>query len=351
MSFKDLAKSQPAAAAVLQRSLENQRLAHAYLFVGDALEEMALAARELAKALNCQSPGKQGGCDTCEACRKIDAPTPPGGLHPDVQWVFAESKSRRIRIEQMRELERLLHQKPGMGRMKVGVVFEADRLVEAAASAFLKTLEEPPDRSLILLLSAQPEQLLETIQSRCQRIQFGAAGAKLNPAHTPVLDTLMTLLSETGSVLAAYRLFVNVRAFLDAEKKRIEPEVEARMQLDRYREVDDESWHKKMEDELEAQIKADYLRALGSLMVSLEWLLRDVLLGAQGVDGKLFFHQDRREALAELGRKVGLERAIENVAVIEEIQEQLDRNVNESLALEVGFLRMCGVSAPAPVVT
>jgi len=351
VSFKVLAKSQPAVAAVLQRSIENKRLAHAYIFAGDALEDMELAARELAKAVNCESPTKQGGCDDCEACRKIDATTPHGGQHPDVQWVFAESKSRRIRIEQMRELERLLHQKPGMGRMKVGVVFEADRLVAQAGSAFLKTLEEPPDRSLILLLTVAPEQLLETVLSRCQRIQFGTGAAKSNPAHALVLDSLMTLLGETGSVLAAYRLFGVTRGFLDAEKKRIEPEVEARMQLDRYREVEDEDWHEKMEKEMEAQVEADYRRARGGLMVSMEWLLRDVLICAQEADEKLLFHRDRREALAAMGRKVGLEHAIQNVAVIEELQEQLERNVNESLALEVGLLRMCGLSAPAPVVT
>ncbi len=351
MSFKALAKSQPAVAAVLQRSIENKRLAHAYLFTGDALEDMVLAARELAKALNCESPTKQGGCDKCEACQKIDATTPPGGQHPDVQWVFAESKSRRIRIDLMRELERLLRQKPGMGRMKVGVVFEADRQTPEAANAFLKTLEEPPDRSLILLLTVQPEQLLETVQSRCQRIQFGAAGAKLNPEHAPVLDALLALLGESGSVLAAYRLLGAVRGFLDAEKKRVEAEVEMRMQLDRYREVKDEDWHKKMEEEREAQVEAAYRRARGKLMVGMEWLLRDVLVCAQEADAKLLFHQDRREALVPLGRKVGLERAMDNVAVIEEVQEQLERNVNESLALEVALLRMCGLSAPAPVVT
>ncbi|MBI5395628.1 MAG: hypothetical protein HZA91_10065 [Verrucomicrobia bacterium] len=351
MSFKDLAKSQPAVAAVLQRSLENERLAHAYLFAGDALEDMALAARELAKAVNCESATKQGGCGQCAQCQKIEATSPPGGQHPDVQWAFAESKSRRIRIKQMRELERLLHQKPGMGRMKVGVVFEADRLVPDAANAFLKTLEEPPDRSLILLLTAQPEQLLETVQSRGQRIQFGAAEAKVNAAHTAVLDGLMTLLDESGSVLAAYRLLGVVRGFLDAERKRIEPEVEARMQLDRYREVEDEDWHVKMEEERLAQVEADYRRVRGGLMVSMEWLLRDVLVCAQEADEKLVFHRDRRDALAPLGRKVGLERAMDNVAVIEEVQEQLDHNVNESLALEVALLRMCGLSAPAPVVT
>jgi DNA polymerase-3 subunit delta' len=260
MSFKQLAVSQPAVAAALQRRLANNRLAHALLFAGDALEDMELAARELAKAVNCESPTKQGGCDRCDSCKKIDAPTPPGGQHPDVQWVRPESKLRIIKIEQTRELERSLQLKPTMGRMKVGVIVEADRLGREAANSFLKTLEEPPNRSLLLLLSAAPEQLLETVQSRCQRMQFGAAAREPVAAHAPLVDGMMALLGGGGSVLKSYKLYEAVRAFLDAERKQVEEQVEQAAQLDRYRETADPKWLEEKEEEMEAQVVAEYRR-------------------------------------------------------------------------------------------
>ncbi len=348
MSFRSLAASQPAVAAVLQRSLANNRLAHAYLFTGDAMEDMELAACELAKAVNCESPTKQGGCDHCDSCRKIDASTPPGGQHPDVRWIRPESKSRRIDIEQTRELEKSLHLKASAGRMKVGVIVEADRLGREAANSFLKTLEEPPDRSLLLLLSTAPEQLLETVLSRCQRIQFGAAAVREpEAAHAPLVDGLLALLAGGGSVLRAYKLFDTIRGFLDAEKKRIEEQVEQSAQLDHYRQTADSKWLEEKEKEMEAQAAAEYRRRRAAAVVTLEWLLRDMLVCIEGGDAVLLFHRDRRDALQKLAATQTRERALANLDTIETLQDQLERNVNEPLALEVALLRLSGLTAPA----
>lgn len=348
MSFKQLAASQPAVAATLQRRLANDRLAHALLFAGDALEDMELAARELAKAVNCESPTKQGGCDHCDSCKKIDAPTPPGGQHPDVQWVRPESKSRIIVIEQTRDMEKTLQLKPTMGRMKVGVIVEADRLGREAANSFLKTLEEPPNRSLLLLLSAAPEQLLETVQSRCQRMQFGAAATR-EPvaAHAPLVDGLVALLGGGGSVLKSYRLFEAIRAFLDAEKKQIEEQVEQAAQLDRYRESADPKWFEDKEKEMKAQVEGEYRRRRATALATLEWLLRDVLLCLEGGDAAALFHRDRSDALRKLAAAQTRERALANLETVETLQEQLKGNVNEATALEVALLRLSGLTAPA----
>jgi DNA polymerase-3 subunit delta' len=347
MSFKQLAVSQLAVAAALQRRLANNRLAHALLFAGDALEDMELAARELAKAVNCESPTKQGGCDRCDSCKKIDAPTPPGGQHPDVQWVRPESKLRIIKIEQTRELERSLQLKPTMGRMKVGVIVEADRLGREAANSFLKTLEEPPNCSLLLLLSAAPEQLLETVQSRCQRMQFGAAAREPVAAHAPLVDGMMALLGGGGSVLKSYKLYEAVRAFLDAERKQVEEQVEQAAQLDRYRETADPKWLEEKEEEMEAQVVAEYRRRRAAALATLEWLLRDVLLCLEGGDAAALFHRDRGDALRKLAAAQTRDRALANLETVETLQEQLKGNVNEATALEVALLRLSGLTAPA----
>ncbi len=348
MSFKSLAASQPAVAAVFQRSLANHRLAHAYLFTGDAPEDMERAARELAKAVNCESPTPQGACDRCDACGKIDAATPPGGQHPDVQWIRPESKSRVIVIDQTRDLEKSLRLKPTLGRMKVGVIVEADRINLNAANSFLKTLEEPPDRSLLLLLTSAPGQLLETIRSRCQRVQFGAAAAREpEAAHAPLVDGLLALLGAGGSVLKAYKLFDTIRAFLDAEKKQVEDQVEQTAQLDRYRQVADAKWIEKKEEEMKAQVEAEYRRRRKAAVVTLEWLLRDALICIEGGDSALLFNRDRDDALRKMAAAQTRDRALANLETIETLQDQLERNVNEALALEVALLRLSGLTAPA----
>src|SRR4051812_20598905 len=129
MSFAEFPK-QNQVTQLLQRSLGRSRLAHGYLFTGNALEELEGVARTLAKTLNCQSPPQRGEnhlptdcCDHCESCRRIDA-----FGHPDVLWIRPESKSRVITIDQMRELMQTINLKPTFADYKVGVISCADRL-------------------------------------------------------------------------------------------------------------------------------------------------------------------------------------------------------------------------------
>ena len=177
MAFKDLATGQQSL-QLLQRSLERGRLGHAYLFSGSELDALETIARTLAKTLNCENPVRKDGvavdcCDRCLACQKIEH-----WNHPDVHWVRPESKSRIITVAQMRDLMSQIQLKPNESRLKVAVVVAADRLRVEGANAFLKTLEEPPADSVLVLLTTDPQRVLETIVSRCLRLSFGHAGVR-----------------------------------------------------------------------------------------------------------------------------------------------------------------------------
>src|SRR2546428_2905078 len=150
MSFKAF-PAQQQAVQLLQRSLERGRLAHAYLFSGHQLADLQAVARTLAKTLNCLKPVKKGGvaidsCDHCLSCNKIEH-----GNHADVHWVRPESKSRVIVTGQMRELMQEIHLRPTEAEYKFAIIVAADRLRVEAANAFLKTLEEPPPKSILIL--------------------------------------------------------------------------------------------------------------------------------------------------------------------------------------------------------
>src|SRR5471030_482906 len=205
LTFKVFEK-QTQGVQLLQRSLARGRLGHAYLFAGDSLEELEILARTLAKTLNCQNPVKINGkatdcCDECLSCRKIE-----NGTHDDIHWARPESKSRVITIDQTRALMQQIQLKPTEAEHKVAVIVAADRLNPQAANAFLKTLEEPPSKSIIILLTTEPQRILETIISRCLRLNFAAeSGAKLDPKRVEWVQSFGELAAtEQKSLISRY---------------------------------------------------------------------------------------------------------------------------------------------------
>lgn len=341
MSFADFPE-QRQVVELLQRSLQRGRLAHAYLFTGGNLPELEAVAQTLAKTLNCQQPrrGESGNaldsCDQCLSCRKIN-----DALHPDVHWVRPESKLRIITIDQMRDLMAEVHLKPTEARFKVAVIVGADRLNAAAANAFLKTLEEPPARSILILLSAEPQRILETMLSRCLRLSFaGESGPRFDEAQIHWLTTFSEAASaEQKSLLGRYRLLGTLVSRLAQIKTDIESNLSARSPLERYKDVDprlSEKW----EEELSAAVEAEYRRQRAELVAGLHWWLRDVWLRTLAVSGDLLRFSELKGSIEAVARRISPKDALENLQVLEQTQRLLHTNVQEALALEVGLLKL-----------
>jgi DNA polymerase III subunit delta' len=170
MAFKDII-GQNKAISILLRTIHRGRVPSSYLFAGESGIGKKLTAINLAKALNClsgpQSREHEGidACDNCSSCKKITA-----GTHPD--FLFISPESDQIKIEEIRAIDDVLSMKAFEGKCKTVILDNADTLNQSAANAFLKTLEEPPGDSLIILISSNPERLPDTIRSRCSRINF-----------------------------------------------------------------------------------------------------------------------------------------------------------------------------------
>jgi DNA polymerase III subunit delta' len=154
----------------LSRAFHSGRLGHAYLFVGASGIGKKMFARELAKALLCEGPSAPSlaACDRCAACHLVDANT-----HPDLQIIGRPEDKHDFPIALMRDLCTALALKPARGKRRVAIVDDADDFSDEAANCFLKSLEEPPPFSLLILISADPERQFSTIRSRCQIIPFG----------------------------------------------------------------------------------------------------------------------------------------------------------------------------------
>ena len=149
---------------ILRRVIETGRVHHAYLFTGMEGIGKKLVALNMAKALNCEDHAGEA-CDRCRSCQLIDK-----GIYPDLILINPTGES--IKIEQIRELERSIAYKPYEARWRVILIDGAERLTREAANALLKTLEEPPPWTVIILVALAVEELPPTVPSRCQRIRF-----------------------------------------------------------------------------------------------------------------------------------------------------------------------------------
>lgn len=180
----DQIRGHDAARHTFTTAFDRGRFGQAYLFVGPDGIGKRRFAQELAKALLCEHPPTRlTACDHCPACAQVAADT-----HPDVFTLRTPPDKHELPIDDMRAFCARMAMKPARGGRKVGIVEDADDFNAASANCFLKTLEEPPPGSVLILLAMGTDRQLPTILSRCQVVRF----APLKP------DDLRAVLMEQG---------------------------------------------------------------------------------------------------------------------------------------------------------
>jgi DNA polymerase-3 subunit delta' len=152
---------------LLQRAIEHEKVVTSYLFLGNEGIGKKHVALQFAKALNClgEETEKGNACDHCLSCKKIDH-----ALHPDV--LLIEPIGQGIKKEQILQMQRELAYRPYEGKRRVCILTAADRMAHDIPNTLLKTLEEPPLHTVIILLANNARFILPTILSRCQPIRF-----------------------------------------------------------------------------------------------------------------------------------------------------------------------------------
>jgi DNA polymerase-3 subunit delta' len=167
MSLSDVI-GQDKAVLILSSMIKRDKIATSFLFSGISGIGKKFTAMQFAKSLNCKTDAsvKMGiSCDICSSCRKITSLS-----HPDIQIVTPDEGI--IRIEQIRPIIEFLSFTPSEGKKKVVIIDDADKMNPAASNAALKTLEEPPSNSIIILITSRQSNLLDTIISRCIKLTF-----------------------------------------------------------------------------------------------------------------------------------------------------------------------------------
>ena len=336
--------------AALDHALASACPSHAWLFSGPEGVGKRATALEFAAALNCTAQGTQearrsgdGGlpsnilkpCGECRPCRATLA-----GQHPDVEIVEPgglcdepdhrdHSESRDLRICQIRRLTRVLYRAPYYeGGRHVAIVDGADTLHVEAANAFLKTLEEPPAESVIILLVERDERLPDTVLSRCQRLPF-------RPVDRDVIASALqdrgaeAVQAEAIAGAAAGRLGWALRALEDPSMMTERSEMlDQALRLAHSGRFDRFAWAKQAEAR-GADARERYQR---ELQVWEDWW-RDVLLASSGtLEGAI--NSDRAASLAEEGRLYAKADVVRFLRRLMETREYLYANVDAQLALE-----------------
>lgn len=312
-----------AALDYLSRAHERGRLGHAYLISGPP----GSGKRGLASDLSNLVSGTQSD--------DVFASQPAG-----VYLAEPESKSRRIVIDQVRALEHALQMRSSNGHRKVAIIADADRLQPQAANAFLKTLEEPPNDSLLILLSSMPEVLPDTIISRCVSVPLAATDeTELSADENELVELLGQAASSQGQgIQPAYQMARGFSRLLAQVRATIQEENAAALKRDegRYRNTTDGAWLDEREDYYKALTESQYVRQRARLVEILFLWWTDVLRANAGIPRRdLPGAAKQTEQLAE---RLKAPEILRRIRRLEELRDHLGRNIQEALAVEVAFL-------------
>ena len=306
---------------ILRKAIQNKRIAHAYLFTGPDGVGKRLTALAFARALLCQD---RTGCGDCSACRKVDH-----NNHPDIHLLDADGSA--LKIDQIRTLQQELSLRPLEGRYKICLIDGAEFFTIGAANALLKTLEEPRPDTLMILISSQPEKLLPTIRSRCQKLIFTRLPkqqlADLLAQKLELTDTEAAVLAALSEGSFKKALGQDRHLYLEKRRKLIH----SLSALSPGSNIATLSFADELATEKEL---------LPDILDIFQAFYRDLLLLKHGRPEEELVNLDLLETLTKQSRSTATDAILRKLNALDTARYHLQRNVNRQLALEVMLLHM-----------
>lgn len=329
----------------LRRLLESGRVPGSLLFSGDEGVGKKLFALELAKALNCRNRQGVEACDDCSSCKRISRSTfPPFGKDEDdkerIIWsehadvAMARPYKQIIRVGPMRELEREANFRPFEGAARIFIVEDAEYMNDAASNALLKTLEEPPSTSHLVLTTTNPTALLATIRSRCQMIRFAPiphediAKFLIAQRRLPADDAHLLARTSRGSLGRA------LATDIDTYRERRESMLDV---LNALTITGDRAELLRAAEKIAAEKdRAEYEQWLDVL----EALIRDAWALRLGRPAEGIVNVDLLDQLLPIAAELKSPHAASWLALVEELRGALEVNINRKVASDALFLTM-----------
>lgn len=306
---------------LLQSMLRTGQMPHAFIFYGIAGIGKYTAALAFAKALNCREL-KDDFCGRCRSCDKIERQT-----HPDV--VLVEPEKNVIKIEQIRDLQQQIAYRPVEGAWKTVIIDQAERLNTQAANCLLKTLEEPPDSTMLVLVSRSIAGMLPTVLSRCQQIRF----APLNDQDITTYLCRSGVTPDRAAQVTGYAQGSIKRALFLAHGDFLERRAEMAAVLSR-----GSARHAADTLSLAAGIADDDEATVPALEFLHSWY-RDLLMLHEGLTEPVLYNRDMAEALSAACLHETRDSIVKKIQAIQSVQNSLALNVDVQLALESMLLQ------------
>ena len=325
----------------LSRSIEAGRIAHSYLITGPAKIGKTTLALDIARAANCSSGGAP--CATCRQCQRITS-----ALHPDVRVIGLEAaRSGRLRtqisIEQVREIQRDASLLPYEGRNRVFIFESAEKLSGEAANSLLKTLEEPPENVIIVLVASDLNAVLPTLVSRCRSIALRPAPLSAVSEFLAERKDVSRERAEEIAGLSGGRIGWAIEA---AESPRIIDGIWETM--DTIESAVNGSLSDRFDyaERLSGRFSADRQGVLEELNLWQSWW-RDALLIAQSKN-ELVVNKSRLESLLSVSERISPESAVSSLKAIRRTAFLLERNVSPRLAIEGMMMQLPSMAEHRP---
>lgn len=304
---------------MLQKELALLRSGHSYIFSGIAAIGKKKLALAFAQALNCAFvPPQADACQTCPSCRKM-----LHSNHPDIHLL--ETQEQFIRIDAIRNIQDQMTFKPLEGRKRIFIIDNADKMNEQAANALLKTLEEPSANNIIILVTARPYWLPQTILSRCRHVRF-------NPLSADVVARCLIEQKQIEPSRAGVLASLSGGSIGQALDQNSEEMIAFRRELSRLIAAAD------CGNPLGLPALASFLgqdkKEIAQALNILNCFFRDALVYKETGLTSLLQNADYLSIISLLAARLTGEQILQNIALIERSQQTIEMNVNKSLTLE-----------------
>ena len=346
MSLAEFHSLFPKTCYFLEQAKINARVGQAYLLVGDQPELLHRFAMAWAQTAACTHGNQTGiACMKCRSCQLIQ-----NNSYTELYTLAPLSKSRIITIDAMREFENMLSLVSSAGRLKIGLISEAECLGAEAQNAFLKTLEEPPPRTMLLLTTTRPRQLLPTIRSRCQTLLLLQNKQEYPLAQQYGLFEILARIKRQAGIKVAMQSHADIQKILSSLRQEAENSVEENWDR-RWEDSADgnKALQKKLDELRTVKIESEYVRMREELLDAMLTWFQQRLLRAAGVKDELLPHPEflALDKKSKTGEEA-LQTCEQDLLWMEELLRALKANVDESLALEVLLLSICEKNPQAP---
>jgi len=333
MPLTEFQKDFPNLCARLHQAKLHNRIGQAYLLAGDDIDYLERFAMAFAQTAACQNPNQDGSaCGHCPACTHFASHS-----YPECFIVRPQSKSRQILVDDMHDFERIIGLSSSPGYLKIGMLVEADRLGDASQNMFLKTLEEPPAGTLLLLLSANPRRLLPTIKSRCQLLSLLRNRQDYSSLASEGLFKALALLYRRAGASAGLRASAAIAALFDKCEAKANETVAA-MTAGATDNIDDPRALKQIGEEILAKKQAEFVRLRDAINSAIQaWFLQRMLI-VSGADKSLLPNPEMLDGVTIA--QTTPEDADQDLAYVDEFLRSIAANVDVKLSLDVLCLQV-----------